>query len=27
VTALLRQLGAQPPKVDFLDALDTGFRS
>ncbi|MGA2769381.1 MAG: DinB family protein [Bryobacteraceae bacterium] len=27
VTALLRQLGAQPPKVDFLDAHDMGFRS
>jgi uncharacterized damage-inducible protein DinB len=27
VTALLRQLGAQPPKVDFLDAPDRGFRS
>jgi uncharacterized damage-inducible protein DinB len=27
VTALLRQLGAQPPKVDFLDAHDAGFRS
>jgi uncharacterized damage-inducible protein DinB len=26
VTSLLRQLGAQPPKVDFLDALDAGFR-
>jgi uncharacterized damage-inducible protein DinB len=26
VTALLRQLGAQPPKVDFLDAQDAGFR-
>jgi uncharacterized damage-inducible protein DinB len=26
VTALLRQLGVQPPKVDFLDALDAGFR-
>ena len=25
VTALLRQLGVQPPKV-FLDALDMGFR-
>jgi len=25
VTALLRQLGVQPPKVDFLDALDAGF--
>jgi uncharacterized damage-inducible protein DinB len=27
VTTLLRQLGAQPPKVDFLDAHDAGFRS
>jgi len=27
VTSLLRQLGAQPPKVDFLDALDASFRS
>jgi uncharacterized damage-inducible protein DinB len=26
VTALLRQLDVQPPKVDFLDALDAGFR-
>ena len=26
VTTLLRQLGAQPPKVDFLDGLDAGFR-
>jgi len=26
VTALLRQLGVQPPKVDFLDGLDAGFR-
>jgi uncharacterized damage-inducible protein DinB len=26
VTALLRQLGVQPPKVDFLDAHDMGFR-
>jgi len=26
VTSLLRQLGTQPPKVDFLDALDAGFR-
>ena len=26
VTSLFRQLGAQPPKVDFLDALDAGFR-
>lgn len=26
VTALLRQLGVQPPKVDFLDAQDAGFR-
>jgi uncharacterized damage-inducible protein DinB len=25
VTSLLRQLGMQPPKVDFLDALDAGF--
>jgi uncharacterized damage-inducible protein DinB len=25
VTALLRQLGVQPPKVDFLDAHDMGF--
>src|SRR5215475_3598242 len=24
VTALLRQLGVQPPKVDFLDGLDVG---
>jgi uncharacterized damage-inducible protein DinB len=27
VTALLRQLGIQPPKVDFLDGLDAGFRA
>ena len=27
VTALLRQLGVQPPKVDFLDAHDMGFGS
>jgi uncharacterized damage-inducible protein DinB len=27
VTALLRQLGIQPPKVDFLDAQDAGFRA
>ena len=27
VTALFRQLGVQPPKVDFLDACDAGFRS
>jgi uncharacterized damage-inducible protein DinB len=27
VTTLLRQLGFEPPKVDFLDALDAGFRS
>jgi uncharacterized damage-inducible protein DinB len=26
VTALLRQLGVQPPKVDFLDAHGMGFR-
>lgn len=26
VTTLLRQLGAQPAKVDFLDAHDMGFR-
>jgi uncharacterized damage-inducible protein DinB len=26
VTALLRQLGVQPPKVDFLDGLDENFR-
>jgi uncharacterized damage-inducible protein DinB len=26
VTTLLRQLGAQPAKVDFLDAHDAGFR-
>jgi uncharacterized damage-inducible protein DinB len=26
VTALLRQLDVQPPKVDFLDAVDAGFR-
>ena len=26
VTALLRQLGTLPPKVDFLDALDSHFR-
>ena len=25
VTSLLRQLGTQPPKVDFLDALEAGF--
>lgn len=27
VTALLRQLGVQPPKVDFLDAQEAGFRA
>ena len=27
VTALLRQLGIQPPKVNFLDAQDAGFRA
>jgi uncharacterized damage-inducible protein DinB len=27
VTALLRQLGFAPPKVDFLDGLDAGLRS
>jgi uncharacterized damage-inducible protein DinB len=27
VTALLRQLGVQPPKVDFLDGLDVNFRT
>jgi uncharacterized damage-inducible protein DinB len=27
VTALLRQLGVEPPKVDFLDAQDAGFRT
>ncbi len=27
VTNLLRQLGKQPPKVDFLDGLDAGFRA
>ena len=27
VTALLRQLGIEPPKVDFLDAQDAGFRA
>jgi uncharacterized damage-inducible protein DinB len=27
VTALLRQLGEQPPAVDFLNAHDMGFRS
>jgi uncharacterized damage-inducible protein DinB len=27
VTTLLRQLEIQPPKVDFLDAHDSGFRS
>jgi uncharacterized damage-inducible protein DinB len=27
VTALLRQLGVQPPKVDFLDGLDVDFRA
>jgi uncharacterized damage-inducible protein DinB len=27
VTTLLRQLGVQPPKVDFLDACDAGFHS
>jgi uncharacterized damage-inducible protein DinB len=27
VTALLRQLGTAPPKVDFLDAHEMGFRS
>jgi uncharacterized damage-inducible protein DinB len=26
VTALLRQLNVQPPTVDFLNALDMGFR-
>jgi uncharacterized damage-inducible protein DinB len=26
VTTLLRQLGFEPPKVDFLDGLDAGFR-
>jgi uncharacterized damage-inducible protein DinB len=26
VTALLRQLGVQPPKVDFLDGCDVDFR-
>jgi uncharacterized damage-inducible protein DinB len=26
VTALFRQLGVQPPKVDFLDGCDMGFR-
>ncbi|MGO9230830.1 MAG: DinB family protein, partial [Bryobacteraceae bacterium] len=26
VTALFRQLGIQPPKVDFLDGCDMGFR-
>jgi uncharacterized damage-inducible protein DinB len=26
VTALFRQLGVEPPKVDFLDACDAGFR-
>ena len=26
VTVLLRQLGVQPPKVDFLDAHDMDFR-
>jgi uncharacterized damage-inducible protein DinB len=26
VTTYLRQLGAQPAKVDFLDAHDMGFR-
>jgi len=26
VTALPRQLGVQSPKVDFLEALDAGFR-
>jgi uncharacterized damage-inducible protein DinB len=27
VTALLRQLGVTPPKVDLLDALDAGLRA
>jgi uncharacterized damage-inducible protein DinB len=27
VTAQLRQLGLEPPKVDFLDAHDAGFRA
>ncbi|MGD0547880.1 MAG: DinB family protein [Terracidiphilus sp.] len=27
VTALLRQLELEPPKVDFLDAQDAGFRA
>jgi len=27
VTALLRQLGVQPPKVNFLDAQDADFRA
>jgi uncharacterized damage-inducible protein DinB len=27
VTALLRQLEVEPPKVDFLDAQDAGFRA
>jgi hypothetical protein len=27
VTALLRQLGVEPPEVDFLDAQDAGFRA
>jgi uncharacterized damage-inducible protein DinB len=27
VTALFRQLGVQPLKVDFLDAHEMGFRS
>ncbi len=27
VTNMLRQLGVQPPKVDFLDGLDAKFRS
>jgi len=27
VTALFRQLGVEPPKVDFLDGHDMGFRT
>ena len=27
VTALFRQLGVEPPKVDFLDGCDAGFRA
>lgn len=27
VTTLLRQLGVEPPKVDFLNAQDAGFRA